>query len=174
MVFGLDLQDSVPQQTMGDDTAQSARLAAHHLITRGQRRIAHLSYAGPEYRSVSQCEQGWRTALEAHGLTADPAWVAYADVSAQSGYEATRELLSRRVPFTARFTGNDSVTFGALWALSEAGLRVPQDVAVVGYHDIPLAQFRPGQAPLVEPAEPPRLMVSASCEANFRATARPT
>jgi LacI family transcriptional regulator len=194
VVFGRDLQDSEPHQTMGDDTAQSARLAVRHLIELGHQRIAYLSYARPEYRSVNQRELGWRTALEAHGLTADPAWVAYADISAQSGYEATRELLSRRVPFTALFAGNDTVAFGALRALSEAGLRVPQDVAVVGYDDIPLAPFasppltsihtdpvghgrqavqmllaqlRPGAAPPLEPAEPTRLVVRASCGASL-------
>lgn len=199
VVFGSDLHTSEPHQTMGDDTAHSARMAVRHLIALGHQRIAYLSYARPEYRSVNQRELGWRTALEEHGLPADPAWVAYADISAQSGYEATRELLSRKAPFTALFAGNDTVAFGALRALSEAGLRVPQDVAVVGYDDIPLAPFasppltsvhtdpvghgrqalqmllaqlRPDIAPAVEPAEAPRLVVRASCGASLRADTR--
>lgn len=75
------------------------------------------------------------------GVTIDPAWVGHADISPHSGYVATCELLSRGVKFSALFAGNDIIAFGALRALSEAGLRVPHDVAVVGCGDIPLAAF---------------------------------
>lgn len=141
VVFGRDLPDSAPHQTVGDDTAKSAQLVIQHLLSLGHRAIGFVNYAAPEYRSVNQRESGWRRALESQGVDIDPAWLAYADISALSGYHATRELLSRGVTFTALFAGNDTIAFGALRALHEAGVRVPQDVAVVGYDDIPLAPF---------------------------------
>jgi LacI family transcriptional regulator len=194
VVFGADMPEAPPHQSMGDDTAQSAQMVVRHLLALGHRRIAFVNYARPEFRSVHQRELGWRLALEAHGVAVDPKWLAYADISAQSGYEATRELLARRIKFTALFAGNDTIAFGALRALHEAGRRVPQDVAVVGYDDIPLAPFasppltsvrsdpaghgrqavqmllaqlRPqAEAQPREVAEPARLIVRESCGAG--------
>ena len=59
----------------------------------------------------------------------------------RSGYEAAKELLKKKQPFTALFAQNDRIARGAINALKEAGLRVPQDVSVVGYDDIPEAEF---------------------------------
>ncbi|MBQ1761805.1 MAG: substrate-binding domain-containing protein [Aquincola sp.] len=65
----------------------------------------------------------------------------HADLSADSGYRAAQRLLAAGAPFTALFAGNDTIAFGVLQALREAGRRVPDDVALVGYDDIPLAPF---------------------------------
>jgi len=127
--------------TLRSDTSASAQTAVNHLIGLGHQRIAYISYAQPEFNSVHERETGWRTALTEAGLTPDPALVEYADISAQSGYDAARRLLARGVKFTALFAGNDTVAFGVARALQEAQLRIPQDVALVGYDDIPLAAF---------------------------------
>jgi DNA-binding LacI/PurR family transcriptional regulator len=141
VVLGCGLPDTERYCTIGDNTWMSATLAVNHLLGLGHRQIAFVNYASPEYHSVSNRERGWRHALAERGVAIDPAWVSYADISPQSGYVATRELLSRRVKFSALFAGNDTIAFGALRALDEAGMRVPHDVAVVGYDDIPLAAF---------------------------------
>lgn len=127
--------------TLGTDNHRGATLAVNHLLDLGHRCIAHVGFAPSEFHSVSGRESGWRDALLARGLAPEPSWVAHADISAESGWRATRELLARGVPFTALFVGNDTVAFGALRALREAGRRVPEDVAVVGYDDLPLAPF---------------------------------
>ena len=127
--------------TLCSDTSTSAQTAVRHLIELGHQKIAYISYAQPEYDSVHEREIGWRTALTDAGLTPDPALVEYADISAQSGYDAARRLLARGVKFTGLFAGNDTVAFGVARALQEAHLRIPQDVALVGYDDIPLAAF---------------------------------
>jgi LacI family transcriptional regulator len=141
VVLGCGLPDTERYFTLGDDTWVSSTLAVNHLLDLGHRRIAFINYAKPEYHSVSNRERGWRHALTEHDIAIDPAWVTYADISPQSGYTATLELLSRAIDFTAIFAGNDTIAFGVLRALNEAGLRVPRDIAVVGYDDIPLAAF---------------------------------
>lgn len=128
-------------QSVGSDTSLSALMAVNHLIELGHKEIAFVSFAQPEYDSVNEREVGWRQALRQANLPVNPAWVEYADISAQSGYEATRRLLARQIKFTALFAGNDTIAFGAIRALSEAGLKIPQDVALVGFDDIPMAPF---------------------------------
>ncbi|RVU49357.1 LacI family DNA-binding transcriptional regulator [Rubrivivax rivuli] len=194
VVFGCQLPEAEGFHTMGDDTWQSARLAVDHLLDLGHRQVAFVNYAQPEFHNVNQRERGWRAALQARGIEPDAAWLAHADISAESGYLATRRLLARGVPFTALFAGNDTIAFGALRALREAGRRVPQDVAVVGYDDIPLApyadpplssvrtdpavhgrqavqtllaQLRPGSG-VVDAVPAPVLVVRASCGAAPR------
>jgi len=123
-----------------DDIVQ-ARLVTQHLLALGHKRIAHVAFAAPEFEVVVLRRTGFEQALRDAGIKPDPALMAYADISAQSGYLEVRAMLERGASFTALFAGNDTIAFGALRALLEAGLRVPQDVAVVGYDDIPLAPF---------------------------------
>lgn len=127
--------------TVRSDSSASAQTAVNHLIQLGHQDIAFISFAQPEFDSVHEREVGWRAALSQAGLSADPALVEYADISAQSGYEATRRLLARGTRFSALFAGNDTIAFGVMRALAEARLSVPEDVAIVGYDDIPLAAF---------------------------------
>lgn len=141
VVFGPGAVASDGINTMGVDEIQSARIATEHLLDLGHERIAHVSFAQREFHAVNLREQGWREALEARGIDVDPARVEYADIDAMSGYQATKRLIDRGEKFTALFAGNDTIAFGAIKALNEAGLRIPQDVALMGYDDIPLAPF---------------------------------
>ncbi len=141
VVFGCNLPASKGFCTMGDDTWRSAQMAVNHLLSLGHRKVGLVNYAATEYHSAAQRERGWRRALADNGIKANPRWIVHGDITAQSGFEATRELLSRGIAFDALFAGNDTIAFGALRALQEAGLQVPKDIALVGYDDIPLAPF---------------------------------
>lgn len=141
VVFGFRPKDLPDSCTMGGDNAGGARAVMAHLLALGHRRIAHVGFAPAEFHAVSQREAGWRAALQEAGLAADPALLAYGDISAESGYQATRRLLAAGARFTALFAGNDTIAFGAARALREAGRRIPDDVALVGYDDIPMAAF---------------------------------
>ena len=141
VVFGCGLPTDEGFATMGDDTWRSAQLPVRHLLALGHRRIGLVNYAQPAFHSAEQRERGWRQALADHGIAPDPGWIVHGDISAQSGYLATRALLARDAGLTALFAGNDTIAFGVLKALAEAGRRVPKDVAVVGYDDIPLAPY---------------------------------
>lgn len=141
VVFGCNLPASEGFCTMGDDTWRSAQMAVRHLLGLGRRRVGLVNYASATYHSAAQREHGWRQALADYGINANPQWISYGDITAESGYHATRELLARGIDFDAVFIGNDTIAFGALRALREAGLRVPEDIALVAYDDIPLAPF---------------------------------
>lgn len=124
-----------------DNDVNTAHRVSKHLVDLGHRHIAHIGFAPECFEAVRLRREGYFKALGEGGIDADPNLIEYADISAQSGYEAMRRLLARKVRFTALFAGNDTIAFGAMHALREAGLSIPQDVAVAGYDDIPLAAF---------------------------------
>ncbi|WP_217241641.1 LacI family DNA-binding transcriptional regulator [Streptomyces sp. AC555_RSS877] len=114
-----------------------ARTATEHLLDLGHRTVHHL--AGPQrwYAARDRLE-GWRAALTAHGRAVPP--VVEGDWSAASGYAAGRELACDD-DLTAVFAANDDMAIGLIRALAEAGRRVPEDVSVVGFDDIPVAAY---------------------------------
>lgn len=121
------------------DQRLGARLATGHLLATGHRTVWHL--AGPEnWQEAVDRADGWRTTLEAAGI--DPPAPLRGDWSPLSGYRAGQQLagwVGRGL--TAVFVANDQMALGVLWALREAGVRTPQDVAVVGFDDIPESEF---------------------------------
>ncbi len=133
--------ESFYSRCTSDNDVVTAQVATKHLVELGHRRIAHIPFAPKDYEAVILRRAGYEKALEEGGIALDPKLVVCADISAQSGYDAMQKLLARKVDFTALFAGNDTVAFGAMRALNEAGRCIPHDVAVVGYDDIPLAAF---------------------------------
>jgi DNA-binding LacI/PurR family transcriptional regulator len=122
------------------DNVGGARAGVAHLVARGRRRIATIS--GPHDMGAGQDRlAGYRSALAAAGLAEDPDLVVEGDFSEISGLQATRDLLARRPDLDAVFAANDLMAIGALRALREAGRRVPEDVAVVGFDDAPLSRW---------------------------------
>jgi LacI family transcriptional regulator len=117
------------------------RGAVRHLIKLGHRRIAHITFAPEGYGSSDRRLESYRRTLQDADLSADPALVRHGNYSAASGYTAMRSLLAERPYPTAIFAGNDTIALGALAALHQHGLRVPEDMAVVGYDDIPTAAY---------------------------------
>jgi LacI family transcriptional regulator len=124
--------------TVDSDNAGGARLAVEHLIALGHRRIAHLR-GRADLESAHVRERGYRESLDAAGIRFDPALVRDGGYQRQEGREAALELLRLSEPPTAVFAGNDLSAIGAMAAAAELGLRVPDDVSVVGFDDIPEA-----------------------------------
>lgn len=124
------------------DNRRGGYLATSHLIELGHRVIACI--AGPSAVTPSaERVTGYRDALDEHSLPFDSRLIRRGDFGAASGFEATRYFLSRRGPHrpTAIFACNDMMALGALGALYQAGQRVPDDVAVIGFDDIVLASY---------------------------------
>jgi len=119
------------------DQVTGARLATEHLLELGHRTVWHL--AGPTgWPEATDRVRGWREALEAAGAPVPPALVG--DWSARSGHELALRVVDD-TEVTALFVANDQMALGALRALHEAGRRIPQDISVVGFDDIPEAPY---------------------------------
>jgi len=120
------------------DDVLGGQLTAGHLLSRGHRAMGFLS--GPvESRSGQGRVEGYRQALVAHHIPYRPEWVAACAPVAHAGAAAARQLLTAHRDLTALLCYNDLVAVGALRACAELGLRVPEDLAIVGFDDIPLA-----------------------------------
>jgi LacI family transcriptional regulator len=118
----------------------AARAAVEHLLGLGHRRIAFI--AGTSFTGQSEERQrGYEDALRAAGIAIEPAYQRQGDFNDASGFVETQALLALPQPPTAIFAANDAMAFGALDALSTAGLKVPDDVSVVGFDDVIRAAF---------------------------------
>ncbi|MHA7283446.1 LacI family DNA-binding transcriptional regulator [Arthrobacter sp. TMS2-4] len=116
----------------------SARAATEHLIARGRRRIAVVgAHEGEVIGSAGLRLRGYRQALGAAGIPFDPDLVAYTTLwHRANGATSMRELLASGVEFDGLFGMNDTLALGAMRALQEAGRRIPDDVAVIGFDDL--------------------------------------
>ena len=122
------------------DSTIGARLATDYLIGQGHRRIAFIS--GPaDHPDALQRLEGYKAALAAAKIPFTNRLVAVGDYMEAGGQAAINALLDGRTEFTAVFAANDQTAYGALLALHRRGLRVPQDVSVVGFDDLPTSAF---------------------------------
>jgi DNA-binding LacI/PurR family transcriptional regulator len=136
----VELPDDVP--FVGATNWSGGRAATRHLIELGHRRIAMIS--GPEHVLCCAARlDGYRTAMAAAGLAVDPELVAFADLNREDGCAAARTLLALPEPQrpTAVFAANDLQALGAYQAAREAGLRIPDDLSVVGFDDLPVVAW---------------------------------
>jgi len=129
------------------DNEAGARKAVEYVIGRGARRVA--TVAGPQDMEVGRARlAGYRAAVDDQDL------VAYGDFTEAGGLAAMRSLLARTRDLDAVFAASDLMASGALRALREAGLRVPQDVALIGFDDAPVAtQTEPPLTTVRQPVE---------------------
>jgi len=122
------------------DNFSGGRLATEHLLRSGRRRIAFLGgYAGE--LEVRQRYTGYETALQAAGLSAAPERVVYGNYSIASGASAMENLLLQDPDLDAVFVNSDLMAIAAINVLRQRGRRVPEDVAVVGYDDLSIAEI---------------------------------
>jgi LacI family transcriptional regulator len=126
--------------SMRVDDFKGAHRATHHLIELGHRRIAHI--AGPQDHADSvERLKGYRKALEEGGIPFDPKLVVVADFREPSGAQAINQLLDSKQSFTAVFASNDQSAYGARLALYQRGIRVPEDVSLIGFDDLPGSRY---------------------------------
>lgn len=124
--------------TILSDNRQGAYEAVTHLIELGHERIAFIGGIA-RISTLTERREGYEAALRDHDLPVDPTLVREGELHRERGKDHTEALLDLDRPPTALFTGNNLTTLGALSALNEHDLRVPEDVALVGYDDIPWA-----------------------------------
>jgi LacI family transcriptional regulator len=117
------------------DNRAIGRMATEHLLAGGARRVGIIT--GPlSWWEAQQRQVGWRETLTAHGLAADDGLVAVGDWAANSGEDGLAALLAREPGLDAVFASNDQMALGAMHACHRLGLRIPEDISVVGVDNI--------------------------------------
>lgn len=115
--------------------------AVDHVVGLGHRRIGAIAFSPRDFVSTSARLAALAAGLERHGLTLDDDAVSDGNFSAESGYLAAKALLARRPDLTTIFAGNDTIAIGVLNAAQELGRRVPADLSIVGFDDLPFARW---------------------------------
>jgi DNA-binding LacI/PurR family transcriptional regulator len=133
--------DDQAEVSVGCDNYQGGYDMTTHLLDRGARRVAFLGDASNSYPEFLERHRGYCAAIEMQGEALDGRLQVNAISSEQSGYDAASTLFDRAVAFDAIFAASDLIAIGAMKALKEHGLRVPEDILVAGFDDIPLAGF---------------------------------
>lgn len=133
------------------DRKHGAYLAIRHLLELGHRRIGFL-HGDQRYDTDRERTTGLLQAFDEAGLSPERRHWVEAKAGFRGGYEAARELLARGGALTAVFCNNDEVAIGAMRAFRESGVRVPEDLAVVGFDNIEVAEFAP--VPLTTISQP--------------------
>lgn len=127
--------------TVGTDNVQAGRLAGEHLVENGRKTIAFLGHAREQYPEFAGRYAGLCEAMRAAGVDIDESLQFDAITTEEAGYDAAKALMDSGQDFDAIFAASDLIAIGAMRALAEAGKRVPEDVAVVGFDDIPAASL---------------------------------
>lgn len=122
------------------DNVSGALMATRMLQQQGHTRIGYLSSCHP-IEDVAQRRDGWQQALAEQGSAPPEGWIASGEPDMQGGEAAMVELLGRNLHLTAVFAYNDSMAAGALTALKDNGIRVPQHVSIIGFDDIPISRY---------------------------------
>jgi DNA-binding LacI/PurR family transcriptional regulator len=130
-----------PGPTVGCDNVAGGQAVARHLLGVGRRRIAFLGRADDHYPEFRDRYRGVAAALAEAGLTFDPALQVDALSAEEDGARAAEALLARGTPFDAVVAASDLIGLAAMRVFAGAGLRIPDDVALVGFDDIPAASL---------------------------------
>jgi len=123
------------------DNKLAAQQGVQYLLELGHTEIACIANAPPSYAASPDRVAGYKNSLLAAGIIPDDEMIRYADFDPQSGYDRMKSLLESGRKFTAVFVASDNVAMGVKAALREAGLRIPEDISLVGFDDIPWAQY---------------------------------
>lgn len=127
-------------QGIAIDQIEGASIGMRHLLQLGHRRIAHIT--GPmTHRDSTERLQGYKNALAEYNVAFDPDLVLEGDFQERSGLLATEQLLAKRTDISAIFCANDQTAVGARLALYRRGIRVPEDISLVGFDDLFASSF---------------------------------
>jgi LacI family transcriptional regulator len=140
VVLGRALAPHASLTCLPIDNVTGARDATEHLIELGHRSIAFVA-GPPDHADSAERLVGYRAALEQAGIAFDPALVFEADYTEAGGFRAMQHLFDSAPHLTAVFCSNDQMAYGARLALFRRGLRVPEDISLVGFDDLPTSVY---------------------------------
>ena len=134
VVVGRDFEN-IEIDAVFNDEVKGGFLATEYLIKKGHKRIALVD--GFIYKSPAKGRlEGYKKALDKYRISLDESLISVGDINIEDGYERTKQMLEKNLEFTAIFTYNDMMAFGSMQAIKEKGLRIPEDIGLVGYDDI--------------------------------------
>jgi DNA-binding LacI/PurR family transcriptional regulator len=131
----------IPAYLVAVNERLAAQQAVAHLIELGHERIACISNSPIEYFMSSERVTGYKDAMRAAGLKWDARWIQYGNFDPESGYTAMQSLFGLEVMPTAVFVASDVVAFGAMGAILNRNLRIPGDIAIVGFDDVSMSPY---------------------------------
>ncbi len=135
-----DNPHDLPIDTYLPNNWLGGKLAVNYLLAQGHRRILHITC--PDRWTIRTRQAAYQNALEDNGIAYDPALVLHVSLGPETVYQALKAFIAQKTAeFSAIFCANDSAAIGALRALRESGLRVPDDVSLIGFDDIEVAAF---------------------------------
>ncbi len=153
IVFVGAAPQAMPEASFVDvDNRAGAMMATRHLLERGCHRIGMIEGRSEQIANV-QRREGYTEALESAGITVDPTWIIPdGNFTESGGYTCMKHLLAQGVDGV--FAANDMMALGAIRAIREAGFLVPQDIAVIGFDDVPFsAVFSPPLSTISQPID---------------------
>jgi len=155
------------------DNFAGGQMATEHLIDLGHRRIALIT-GDPEHPDSNERMRGYRAALDKAGIPYDPALVVEGDYNEGSGLRAVEHLMAGGQSFTAIFAANDQMASGAVLGLHRKGVRVPQDVSIVGFDDLPTSPYAVPPLSTIHQSSYEQGRLSAQAMLQLLAGTRPT
>ena len=139
VVVGRDFEN-IELDAVYNNEVKGGFLATEYLIKKGHKRIALID--GFLYKSPAKGRlEGYKKALKEYGIPWDDSLISVGDIRMEDGHERTKQMLEKDLYFTAIFAYNDMLAFGAMQAIKEKGLRIPEDIGLVGYDDIPFCSL---------------------------------
>ena len=139
VIVGRNFND-IELDAVYNDEVKGGFLAIEYLIKKGHKRIALID--GFLYKSPAKGRlEGYKNALKKYEIPFDDALLTVGDIDVKDGYKRTKQLLEKGLNFTAIFAYNDIMAFGSMQAIKEKGLRIPEDIGLVGYDNIPFSSL---------------------------------
>jgi len=139
VVVGRDFEN-IEVDAVYNDEVKGGFLATEYLIKKGHKKIALIN--GFLYKSPAKGRlEGYKKALNKYRIPLDNSLISVGDINIEDGYERTKQMLEKNLDFTAIFAYNDMMAFGVMQAIKEKGLKIPQDIGLVGYDDIPFGSL---------------------------------
>jgi len=134
VIVGRDFND-IDLDAVYNDEVKGGFLATEYLIKKGHKKIAFIN--GVLHKSPAKGRlKGYKKALKECEIPFNDALISVGDIDVKDGYERTKQMLKKNLNFTAIFAYNDMMAFGAMQAIKEKGLRIPENIGLVGYDDI--------------------------------------
>ena len=151
VLLGRTFDSSVSDASITGDNVKGSRKAASYLLRGGNRRIVYVE-GNTELSGSKQRLEGYQEALREHGIAFDKSLTMSGEYSIEFGRRAAEELLEKKVEFDAIMTGSDLIAIGVISGLLDAGKKIPEEIEVMGFDNIELAEvFRPALSTVSKP-----------------------